>query len=173
MNFSVWRSLCWKKVDVEVIQSYFRIPTVYSPKENKLSKLNCLQLKVFWSNKNWRQLTVTPALDFKELSLTPGRGRGWYFCWKLQGVTDSWASLGHIISWEHWKKRTTVRSCNNPEAQLADSGRCSTYRSKHWCWPGVLDSFLLFLENKHFNLINCVRYFTQHHQAKLGCCLSY
>lgn len=47
-----------------------------------------------------------------EVNLTPGRGRGWYICWKLQGMVGSTVSLGHISLWGHWKNKTTREKMN-------------------------------------------------------------
>lgn len=83
-----------------------------------------------------------------EFGLTPARARGWCICWKLQGITDSRTSLGHIISWGHCKS-INMRKLR----ELWHTGRKSrgvfTYWSEHWCWPDVINNLVLRLKTNN------------------------
>lgn len=61
------------------------------------------------------------GLTSAEFDLTPGRGRGWYSCWKLQGAVGSTASLGHIRSWGHWEKQNIREKMQESRDMLVDS----------------------------------------------------
>lgn len=147
MNMS-WSALYWCHQPGPAYAIRFNV-CLFISSQNQVTELLCLW-RIMLERKEcvmvWAAAVLTDTAA--EFGLTPGRGRGWYGCWKLQGLTDSAANLGHIISWGHCKKYKR-KVITEALAHWMKSNRINTYWSKHCCWPDVMNNLVLCLKTKN------------------------